>query len=290
MKKKKIFTEEHPSIKSSLILNLAYLEVTCGTCDQYQSKLASCDDPEEVRKLNIQKELHLKKADKFYELKRKCKLRAQAENFTCVSFDYMQNLPLPHIRTNAVFYARQLWLYVFGVHNDGNNNATMFSYDETVGRKWQNEVASLLFQYLRSNDVTTKNLILISDGCAGQNKNYVLMKFLYLLVHGLHMFENITYIFPIRGHSFLSCDQDFSLIEKHKKTVTVEMPKEWENMKNARRKLSPFTITDVKQSMISNISDAVNPFFLKSARPPVNIKTEHMLKYSANEPGVVLVR
>lgn len=302
----KIFVEEHPSIKSSyrVYWKIFYTEFnlkfglprsdTCGTCDRYQSKLlTSCDDPEERKKINIEKELHLIKAEKFYAIKKKYKLKARAdpENFTCVSFDYMQNLPMPHIRTNAVFYARQLWLYVFGVHNDGGNTATMFSYDETIGRKGQNEVASLLFHYLRSNDVTTTNLILISDGCAGQNKNYVLMKFLYLLVHGLHMFKSITHVFPIRGHSFLSCDQDFSLIEKHKKTETVEMPKEWENIiKHARNKPSPFTVTNVDQSMIFNILDATAPFFLKSARPPVKIKTARMLRYSIDDAGVVLVR
>lgn len=300
----RMFLEEHPGAKSSyrVYWKIFYTEFnlkfglprsdTCGTCDRYQSK-SGCDDPEEVKKLNIEKELHLIKAEKFYAIKRKYKLKARAdpENFTCVSFDYMQNLPMPHIRTNAVFYARQLWLYVFGVHNDGGNTATMFTYDETVGRKGQNEVASLLFKYLRSNDVTTANLILISDGCAGQNKNYVLMKFLYLLVHGLHMFKSITHVFPIRGHSFLSCDQDFSLIEKHKRTETVEMPKEWKNViRNARSKPSPFTVTDVNQSMILNVSEAVTSFFLNSARPPVKIKTARMLRYLIDEPGVVLVR
>lgn len=301
----KIFIEEHPGIKSSYRVywkifstefNLKFglpRSDTCGTCDRYQVKLTCCDDPEEIRKINNEKELHLRKAEKFYEIKRKYKLKAREDpnNFICISFDYMQNLPVPHIRTNAVFYARQLWLYVFGVHNDGKNTATMFSYDETIGRKGQNEVASLLFQYFRSNDVSTTNLILVSDGCAGQNKNYVLMKFLYLLVHGLHMFKSITHVFPIRGHSFLSCDQDFSLIEKHKKTETVEMPEEWKTViKNARSQPSPFTVTDVNQSMIFNISDAVTPYFLTSGRPPVKIKTARMLKYSVDEPGVVLVR
>lgn len=120
---------------------------TCGTCDRYQSCLSSLDNPEKKRALTIQKEQHLRKADKFYELKRKYKLKARMdpENYTGLSFDYMQNLPLPHIRTNAVFYARQLWYFVFGIHKDGENSATMNCYHEAVGRKGQNEVASLLF-------------------------------------------------------------------------------------------------------------------------------------------------
>lgn len=158
----------------------------------------------------------------------------------------MQNLPLPHIRTNEVFYSIQMWYFVFGVHNEGNDAATMYCYDETVAKKGQNDVASLLFHFLRNHDLTTKNLILLSDGCAGQNKNYALMRFLYMLVHCLRMFQSIIHIFPVRGHSFLSNDRDFSLIEKHKKTVTVEVPAEWnEIIQEARVKPSPYKLVNV---------------------------------------------
>ena len=34
--------------------------------------------------------------------------------------------PLPHIPSNAVFYARQLWYYVFGVHNLANDQVTIY--------------------------------------------------------------------------------------------------------------------------------------------------------------------
>nr|CAH7733009.1 unnamed protein product [Callosobruchus chinensis] len=57
-----------------------------------------------------------------------------------------------------------------------------------------------------------------------QNKNYVKMHFLYMLVHCLNLFDTITYIFPIRGHSFLPNDQDFSIISKKKAVETAEIP------------------------------------------------------------------
>ena len=42
-----------------------------------------------------------------------------------VTFDFQQNLPLPHIFVGDVFYVRQLWLYVFGVHECGFKSECM---------------------------------------------------------------------------------------------------------------------------------------------------------------------
>lgn len=81
------------------------------------------------------------------------------------------------------------------------------------------------------------------------------------------MFETITHIFLIRGHSFLSCDQDFSLIERHKKKVTVETSEEWDNiLQNARHKPSTFNIVNVEQCMVYDVKDTVSNLFLKAGR------------------------
>lgn len=37
----------------------------------------------------------------------------------------MQNLP--HLRTNVIFYARQLWFYIFGIDDLAVNDVCMFT-------------------------------------------------------------------------------------------------------------------------------------------------------------------
>ena len=59
-----------------------------------------------------------------------------------VTFDFQQNLPLPHIPVGDVFYMRQLWLYVFGVHECGSNRAVTYSWPEFIAGKGSNEVVS----------------------------------------------------------------------------------------------------------------------------------------------------
>lgn len=107
----------------------------------------------------------------------------------------------------------------------------------------------------------------------------------------MKIFKTIIHLFPVRGHSFLSNDRDFSLIERHKKTATVEIPQEWDNIiRNARENPTPFNVINVSQNMIFNVVDSFAPYFLQQPRPPVKIKTARMLKYEINEPGYVLSR
>ena len=33
-----------------------------------------------------------------------------------ITFDFMQNIPFPHIPISEMFCMRQVWMYVFGIH------------------------------------------------------------------------------------------------------------------------------------------------------------------------------
>lgn len=73
------------------------------------------------------------------------------------------------MKTSEVFYCRQLWMYVFGIHDVRKNQAVLNSYLETEVKKGQNDVTSLLLRYLNKYDISSENLVLISDECTGQN-------------------------------------------------------------------------------------------------------------------------
>lgn len=253
---------------------------TCTICDTFIQKIAAVENDEAKAVLEAEKQLHLRKAQAFYDLKKNWKVRAKGGQAMVVCFDYMQNLPLPHVRDNLAFRCRQLWYYVFGVHNLADDSASMYVYDECTARKGQNEVTSLLFHYFtKVVDITSRNLVLLSDGCPGQNKNYVMMHFLYMLVHCLKLFDRITYIFPIRGHSFLPNDQDFSVISKRKAVETAEIPEHWDTIiETCRQKPSPFNVVKVQQKDIFNFKLSTQKFFTKNPRPPVQLKSLRMYR------------
>ena len=72
----------------------------------------------------------------------------ESENVGCLTFDFEQNLPLPHIPTNNNFYLRQLWVYVFGICDCNSNNASMYVWPESTTHRGSNEVTSCLHHYL----------------------------------------------------------------------------------------------------------------------------------------------
>ncbi|KAF2894339.1 hypothetical protein ILUMI_11836, partial [Ignelater luminosus] len=116
-------------------------------------------------------------------------------------------------------------------------------------------------------------LVLFSDGCPGQNKNYVMVRFLYFLVHGWKLFKEIFYYFPHRGHSRLPNDQDFSLIEAKKRKNNAEVQSDWDTIiLSARENSSLFYLVKVEQSVLFNIVASLKPFFNINTKPPMKIK------------------
>ncbi|KAJ8956422.1 hypothetical protein NQ314_006751 [Rhamnusium bicolor] len=196
---------------------------TCTMCDMLRQKIEANKNEQEGKKLAAEKELHLRKAEAFYSLKRKWKQEAHTNKATVISFDFMQNL------------------------------------NESVGRKGQNDVTSHLFHFLRHKEITSaETLVIFSDGCAGQNQNYTM---------------------------------DFSIINKRKEKVTVETPQELDDiMVTCRLKPSPFDVINVDQSNLFDVKKAVEPYFLKTPKPPLKLKILRMYKISIEDPNIVLIR
>lgn len=248
---------------------------TCADCDKFAQSINRLDlEPEEKVSIEREKELHLRKAEAFFDLKRKYKQKAKAGEIMCISFDFMQNLPLPHIPSNPVFYCRQLWYYVFGIHDLGTDEATMYTYLEGEGRKGSNDVTSMILHYLKNN-IHNRNIVIFSDGCPGQNKNYVMVHFLYTLVHVLKIADSVEYVFPMRGHSYLPNDSDFALIEKKKRRLErVEIPGEWDKIiLEARQKPNPFHLIKMSQDSFFDMKTATSEFFFKLLNLPLTLRT-----------------
>ena len=101
----------------------------CGYCEERNTKLrnpALCDSVKRVAAGELS--IHNRRAKKFYlkirEVEQLCKERDDVARFV---FDYMQNLPLPHIPVQEIFYYRQLWVYEFCIHNLKSREAYFYS-------------------------------------------------------------------------------------------------------------------------------------------------------------------
>lgn len=190
---------------------------SCCTCEEIGNVILNKNaSPEERQRAVIRKMVHCKDAKKFYN---KMKEVANSKNpkTIAISVDYMQNISLPRIPVQETYYLRQLTVNVFNVHNLMDNSCKFYVYDESQGGKGANEVCSFLYDYLNTLNLEFPkeeyDLILFSDGCGGQNRNHTMVRFLSCL-SGEHGYKSVAHYFPIRGHSYLPNDRDFSLVKR----------------------------------------------------------------------------
>ncbi|KAJ8887858.1 hypothetical protein PR048_014076 [Dryococelus australis] len=220
-----------------------------------EQKIKAADTLEESFILEIEKTLHLKIADAY----------PKQGSIHFLSFDYMQNLPLPHITSNVVFYSLQLWNNIFGVHNLGEDSATVYHYCEREGKKGPNEVTPILRDYINHNREDEINeLVLTSDGCPSQNKNRTMMHFIYCLVHLLKLYDKVTYIFPVGGKKI---------------TISTELPVDWDSVIcNAKKYPTPFSLRIIIYDDFKYMKAATDPFFLKTLQVTLQLKETRVVQ------------
>lgn len=100
------------------------------------------------------------------------------------AIDLQQALPTPKLSVGPTYNSRKIMTYNICIHNCGANVASMLLWPETVAGRGSDEIASCLLKYFNATEfnVDAKKMIIYSDNCRGQNKNYTIMSlWLYLM-------------------------------------------------------------------------------------------------------------
>lgn len=264
---------------------------TCATCDMLKVQLDASPSEEEKQTLLQKKELHLRKAQAFYDdLKIKTNLAETDPSVETICFDYQQNLPVPLLTTCDIFYARQLWVYNQSFHSCSNKQAVMYMFDETIAKKGCIETVSFLKHYIEKYlRNTVKTLYIFTDNCGGQDKNGVVLHFLMSLVLNGRL-TTIVHHLPEPGHSYLPCDGDFGQIEKKKRQKELlYLPEEWYSLVELTGK--KFTVERVTQDLIFDFKSFFDPYFKKTAvvkKKPFTISKYRIFVYKSDKPDKVL--
>ncbi|KAJ8724304.1 hypothetical protein PYW08_015778 [Mythimna loreyi] len=216
------------------------------------------------------------------------KSRSHDSDIRVVQFDLQQQMYLPTLTHTQMYYSRQLACVNMGIHLEDEGKGIMFLWNETVGQRGSNEIASCLYKFFTDSEIghttSKQKLILWSDNCGGQNKNQaVLVMFLVLIAKGF--FTKVTHKFPVKGHTFLACDRDFAIIEKSKRRAKPQIPKDLiELVANAAKK-NPFLVVDTKT------------FFnwMNLARTMINTKnlqisSATMIRVTSDNFGVIYIK
>lgn len=94
--------------------------------------------------------VHMRRANKFTTvLNETTKKSKENENIRGLVFDYMQNVSLPKIPVQEIFYLRQLTVNVLCVYKTKTNLAHYYIYHEGHAHMGPDEVASFLTDYIK---------------------------------------------------------------------------------------------------------------------------------------------
>ena len=143
-------------------------------------------------------------------------------------FDYSQNVQCPFFgkeQPGETYYMSPLTINVFGI-NDGNkeqDHLYAYCYNEGIGTKGGNNVASMLMHHLETQGLLQdngKHLVLVCDNCGGQNKNRMVLRTILFLVES-GAFQEVTLLFLIAGHTKNACDRVFNLLKKEYRSTNL---------------------------------------------------------------------
>lgn len=273
---------------------------TCKTCDQLTVAVENArttGNDVELRKFETEHKAHLMKAEGMKNmLKDRSEESKKTPELHVITMDLQQALPTPMLSAGPAFYKRKLWTFNFGIHDCSKDRGYMFLWNESVAKRGSDEVASCILKYLQCGDVkNAKHLVVFSDNCPGQNKNWTIMALWHHLVTS-GKFESVQHCFLIPGHTLLPSDRDFAKIEKFKRAHygNVYTTTEWRDIILRSNKRAPFMAIDMKQDDFFNATDCfvskIRKITTDDDGHALGFSKIHTFKFSAETPGVMQVQ
>nr|CAI5827136.1 unnamed protein product [Callosobruchus analis] len=139
---KRVFTEV---FKKNFNLSFhAPISDSCKTYDTLEQKIKDTADGDERRRLEIEREVHLRKAEAArVSMKSDAEFAKDVNNdLTVIAFDLMSTLPTPHLSTGICYYKRQLWTYCFNINNLSTGDSYMYIWDESKASRGPAEIGT----------------------------------------------------------------------------------------------------------------------------------------------------
>ena len=189
----------------------------------------------------------------------------------CFIADFSQNMELPFFGASQpgdTYYYSPLKINVFGIVDCSifGGKLSVHVYDEGVGKKGGNNVASMLVKELKRLNImqdnqTGKELTFVMDNCAGQNKNRMVLRLATYLVEAEY-FEKVSFVFYIVGHTKNACDRWFNML---KKTYRRQNIYSFDQLTESMRTHNNITVTVTKESDFKDWDKFFDSFYKRLA-------------------------
>lgn len=266
---------------------------TCHTCDLLNNQIqTNKENSTEVEALKIKLELHQRRAEAMQNsLKDLVERNKETKSHDIISFDLQQTLPTPSLTVGPAFYLRKAWTYNLGIHDCVSGKGHMFMWTEATAKRGSSEIASILLKYIKSKPALPDHLVVFTDNCGGQNKNWLVMALWIQLVRE-KVFKTIEHRFMVSGHSHLPSDRDFAVIEKHKKYIKqVYCPDEWFDIVRKSNRKNPFNVVIMNQDEFYSFDDILlTKKSVTEDRKPLKFNEVRCFRFDSDYPNTMFIK
>jgi len=242
--------------ETGLKFKVPYID-TCKTCDEFKTKSKHVTG-NDLQILTNKNQEHQDMVEYAYNSKRLDKLRlGTTPTLKVIVFDLQQCLPTPDLKTNIVFYKRQLWTYNETIRDIGLNKSFCYMWHEAIAGRGSNQIASVLYKFIQENiQNTITHLITYSDTCSGQNRNMNVALMFMFAIQKHPSLQMIDQKFLVPGHTHLECDSDHARIERYKKQSdsVIAIPMDWYNFVRSVRGKVPLKVVEMEQEHFKSFS------------------------------------
>ena len=217
----------------------------CGLCDSFYK-----GSKHEQEYLHDKFQPHVQEKDEVRKIKATLKVDAQQnKKLRVATLDLEQVIYLPRTNRSEVFYKRRLSCYNFTIYALDTKLCTCYLWHEGIAGRGSNEIASHLHDFLAEADLDgIEEVSLFSDGCAGQNKNTIVLSMLLWFVQHTEHVKQITLHFYETGHGQYEGDSVHSTIERSlKRAGNLYVPSQLETVIRLARK-NPYNVIVVQKS------------------------------------------
>lgn len=211
-------------------------------------------------------------ADEQFALHREKKTRSEKfkdkESANMVFCMDLQSVLLsPKSNVSSLYFKTKLIVYNFTFFNLKTIDGYCYIWYESAGGVTANDYASIICQFIKDhvkNDLQPEqNLILYSDGCTSQNRDYIMANSLL----NLSMTFNITIEQKVleKGHTQMEADSMYSVIERKIRHTNINVPADYVGIcMRAREKPRPYQVYYLHHEFFKNFKKLQ---FLTSLRP-----------------------
>lgn len=269
---------------------------TCKKCDIFKIQISNNGlSDEEKQALEAAHEHHLRKAEKSRAcMKEDGELAKSNPDTYVISMDLQKALPFPVLTVSDAYYTRNMYCYNFGIHNLSTDSGIFYVWDETVASRGSQEISSCLLKHIKSQAQHKKHVVIYSDTCAGQNRNFnVTLSLMTLLQTNETDIETIEQKFLVPGHSYMPNDADFGSVELAAKGKVIYVPHQWYDIMATCRRKKKIIICEMKSEdffSTSNLERNISKRKKNENKMPVNWLKIQWIKVIKNRPYDILYK